>query len=155
MLYRKLLNKVWKDIENHFEIKLGCCRGKLIYYGDRLLLINDVLTSLPMFMLSIFEIPNPVRKRLDFYRSRFFCQSDENKSKYHLTRRGVIVRPKDQGCLGVEGLKIKTKCLLSKWLFKLLREDGFGRSCLEISISTQKPCPRFKPNPLIHLFGKL
>ena len=41
-------------------------------YGDRLILVNSVLTSLPMFMLSFLQIPKGVRKRLDVFRSRFF-----------------------------------------------------------------------------------
>lgn len=55
--YRKLLNKVWKEIEDSLEKKLSCWKGKLLSYGARLVLINAVLTSLPMFMLSFFEIP--------------------------------------------------------------------------------------------------
>ena len=70
--YRKLLNKEWNPVERRFEKKLGCWQGKLLSYGDRLVLINSVLTSLPMFMLSFLEIPKGVLKRLDFYRSRFF-----------------------------------------------------------------------------------
>jgi hypothetical protein len=70
--YRRLLNKEWKPAEDRFERKLGCCAGKLLSYGDRLVLINSVLSSLPMFLLSFFLIPKGVRKRLDFYRSRFF-----------------------------------------------------------------------------------
>jgi hypothetical protein len=45
--------------------------GKLLSYGDMLVLINSVRTSLPMFLLSFFEIPVGVRKR-DFFRSRSF-----------------------------------------------------------------------------------
>jgi hypothetical protein len=41
-------------------------------YGGRLVLINSVLSSLAMFMLSFYEIPNNVLKKLDYYRSRFF-----------------------------------------------------------------------------------
>ena len=70
--YRKLLNKEWKPVEDRFDRKLGSWAGKLLSYGDRLVLINAVLTSLPMFLLSFFEIPKGVRKRLDIYRSRFF-----------------------------------------------------------------------------------
>ena len=55
--YRKLLNKEWKPIEDHFEKKLGSWAGKMFSYGDRLVLINSVPTSLPMFLLSFFEIP--------------------------------------------------------------------------------------------------
>jgi hypothetical protein len=44
--------------------------------------------------------------------------------KYRLTKWNIICRPKDQGGLGVEVLEIKNWCLLSKWLFKLLSEEG-------------------------------
>jgi hypothetical protein len=35
-------------------------------------LINSVLTSLVMFMMSFFEVPRGVLKKIDFYRSRFY-----------------------------------------------------------------------------------
>jgi hypothetical protein len=70
--YRRLLNGEWKPVEDRFEKKLACWLGKLLSYGDILVLINSVLMSLPMFILFFFELPKGVRKRLDFYRSRFF-----------------------------------------------------------------------------------
>ena len=128
--YRKLLNKEWKPVEDRFEKKLASWVGKLLSYGDRLVLINSVLSSLPMFLLSFFEIPKGVLKRLDFYRSRFFWQSDQHKKKYRLTKWSIICRPKDQGGLGVELLQIKNKCLLSKWLSKILNEEGVWQELL-------------------------
>lgn len=116
--HRKLSNKEWK-CKDRFGKKLSCWKGKLLSYGGRLILINSVLTSMPMFLLSFFEVPVGVRKRLDFYRSRFFWHSDEVKRKYKLIRWDIICRPKDQGGLGIENLEVKNKCLLSKWLFKL------------------------------------
>ena len=88
--YRKLLNSEWYPVETRFEGKLSCWKGTLLSYGDILILVNSVLTSLPMFMLSFLQIPFGVRKRLDFYRSRFFWQSDENKCKYRLTKGNMI-----------------------------------------------------------------
>jgi hypothetical protein len=35
-------------------------------------LINSVLSSLPMLMLSFFEVPKEVLEKIDFFRSRFF-----------------------------------------------------------------------------------
>jgi hypothetical protein len=125
--YLKLKNSEWKPIEDRFERKLANWLGKLLSYGDRLILINSVLTSLPMFMLSFFEIPKGVRKRLDFFRSRFFWDSDGLKKKYRLTKWNIICRPKDQGGLGIEVLEIKNKCLLTKWLYKILHGDGVWR----------------------------
>jgi hypothetical protein len=57
-----------------------------------------------------FEIPKELRKRLSFYRSRFFWQSDGQQKKYRLT--------------------IKNGCLISKWLFKLLSEEGVWQELL-------------------------
>jgi hypothetical protein len=93
--YRRLLNGEWKPVEDRFEKNLACWLGKLLSYGDRLVLINSFLTSLPMFILSFFELPKGVRKRLDFYRSRFFWQSDQTKKKYRLSKWNMICRPKD------------------------------------------------------------
>ena len=94
-------------------------------YGGQLVLINSVLTSIPMFLLSFFEVPKGVQKRHDFYRSRFFWHSDNVKTTYRLARRDIICRPKDQGGLGIEKIEIKNKCLMSKWLYRLSVEtDG-------------------------------
>jgi hypothetical protein len=128
--FRKLKNGEWKPIEDRFEKKLSSWIGKMLSYGDRLILINSVLTSLPMFMLSFFEIPIGVRKRLDFFRSRFFWQSDGHKRKYRLTKWSMMCHPKDQGGLGIEVLEIKNNCLLSKWLYKLLNEEGVWQELL-------------------------
>jgi hypothetical protein len=76
-----------------------------------------------MFMLQFFELPKGVQKRLDLFCSHFLWQSDGHKKKYSLTRWNIICRPKDQGGLGVEVLELKNKCLLSKWLFKILNEQ--------------------------------
>jgi hypothetical protein len=84
-----------------------------------------------MFMLSFLDIPKGIQKRFDFYRSScFFWQSDQHKRKYRLARWNISCRPKDQGDLGVEVLVIKNKCLLSKWLFKLLNKEGVWQELL-------------------------
>ena len=123
-------------------------------YGGRLILINSVLTSMPMFLL-FFEVPVGVRKRLDFYRSRFFWQSDENKSKYRLAKWDILCRPKDQGGLGIENLQVKNICLLSKWLYRISIEEGCGYSYCETSICTLKLLLRLRHNRMILLFGRV
>ena len=112
--HRELTNREWKCIEDLFEKKFSCWKGKLMSYGGRLILINSVLMSMSMFLLSFFEVPVGVKKRLDFYRSRFFWQSDELKKKYRLAKWDIICRPKDQVGLGIENLEVKNRCLLSK-----------------------------------------
>ena len=38
--------------------------------------------------------------------------------------------PKDQGGLGVLNLSVHNRCLLSKWLFKLINADGLWQQML-------------------------
>ena len=86
----------------------------MLSVGGRLVLINSVLSSLPMFMMSFFEIPRGVLKKWDYFRSHFFWQSDEHKTKYRLTKWEVVCTPKDQEGLGVLNLDVHNKYLLSK-----------------------------------------
>ena len=51
---RKLNKKDWKEIENRIEKRLSGWKGKMLTVGGHLVLINSMLTSLPMFMMSFF-----------------------------------------------------------------------------------------------------
>ena len=130
MHHRRLLNKEWKEIEERFQRKLSCWKGKHLSYGGRLVLINSVLSSLPLFMLSFFQVPKGIIKKLDYYRSRFFWQSDGHKKKYRLAKWSILCTPKDQGGLGILNLELQNKCLLSKWLFKLINGEGVWQDLL-------------------------
>jgi hypothetical protein len=127
---RKLSNKDWQSVEERFEKKLSSWKGKLLSVGGRLVLINSVLSSLPMFMMSFFEVPKGVLQRIEFFRSRFFWQNDQHKKKYRLVKWSVVCQPKEQGGLGVTNLEIQNRCLLSKWLVKLCNEDGLWQQVI-------------------------
>jgi hypothetical protein len=60
MSSRKLLNKDWSVVEERFQKKLSSWKGKLLLSGGRLVLINSVLSSFPMFLMSFFKIPKGV-----------------------------------------------------------------------------------------------
>jgi len=127
---RKLNNKDWKVIEERIEKRLSGWKGKMLSVGGRMVLINSVLSSLPMFMMSFFELPKGVLEKIDCFRSCFYWQNDQHKRKYRLAKWEILCQPKDQGGLGIQNLDIQNKCLLSKWLFKLLNEDGMWQELL-------------------------
>jgi hypothetical protein len=70
--YRRLSNAYWKRVEERFKKRLSSWKGKYLSTGVCLTLINSVLSSLPMYMMSFFAIPKGVLKKLDYFRSRFF-----------------------------------------------------------------------------------
>ena len=128
MHHRRLTIGEWKTVEAKFEKKLSSWKGKLMSVGGRLVLINSVLTSLAMFMMSFFEVPKGVLEKIDYFRSRFFWQGEGHKKKYRLAKWDVICQPKEVGGLGILNLEVQNKCLLSKWLYKLLNEEGMWQS---------------------------
>jgi hypothetical protein len=113
MHYKKISNTDWKIIKEKFE-KLSCWKGEILSYGGRLVLINAVLSSLALFMLTFYEVPKGILHKLDFFRSRFFWQGDNHKKKYRLTKWNIICRPKDQGGLGILNLEKQNTSLISK-----------------------------------------
>ena len=125
MHHRQLLNS-----EERFQKKLSSWKAKNLSYGGRLILLNSVLSSLPMFMMSFFEIPKGVLKNLDQFRSRYYWQGSKDKYKYRLTRWDILCRPKDQGGLGILDLQLQNKCLLAKWLVNLINSDGTWQTLL-------------------------
>ena len=93
--YRKLSNNDWMKIQERFEKRLSSWKGKNLSTGGPLTLINSVLSSLPMYIMFFFEISKGVRKKLDYFRSRFFWQSDEHKRKYRLAKWDILCQSKD------------------------------------------------------------
>jgi hypothetical protein len=61
----RISKKDWSTVEERFQKKLSSWKGKLLSAGGRLVLINSVLSILPMFMMSFFRIPKGVLKRFD------------------------------------------------------------------------------------------
>ncbi|WVZ53559.1 hypothetical protein U9M48_004482, partial [Paspalum notatum var. saurae] len=135
MHYRKLRNSEWRHIEERFEKQLIGWKGKLLSVGGRLVLINSVLSSLPMFMLSFFAIPKG------------------HKKKYHLIKWDQIRQPKEQGGLGIIDLEVQNKCLLSKWLYKLANENGIRQSLLRDKYLKSKPLGAELKGPGFLTFG--
>jgi hypothetical protein len=106
MHHKRINNKDWQGVEERIQKKLSSWKGKFLLVGGRLVLINSVLSNLAIFMLSFFEIPKGILKKLDYYRSRFFWQCDEHKKKYRLARWSVLCKPKECGGLGIQNLEI-------------------------------------------------
>lgn len=110
----RIHNKDWKPVEEKIEKKLGCWQGKLLAIGGRVALINSSISSVPLYMMSLYSLPCGVREKIDFYRRRFLWQEDQGIRKYHLVKWPVICLPKDQGGLGILDLDVMNKALLGK-----------------------------------------
>jgi hypothetical protein len=86
--------------------KLSSWKGNHLSVGGYPVLINSVLTSLVIFMLSFFEVLRRVLEKIDHYRSMFYWQSDQHKKKYKLVRWNIICQPREQGSLDIHNIDV-------------------------------------------------
>jgi hypothetical protein len=77
-----------------------------------------------LFMLSFFQVPRAVLEKIEYFKSRIFWQDDDHKKKYRLVKWDILCQPKDQGGMGIMNIDIQNQCLLSKWLYELINEQG-------------------------------
>jgi magnesium-transporting ATPase (P-type) len=84
-----------KGLKNGLKKRLTSWKGKYLFVGGRLTLINLVLSSLPMYMMSFFAVPRGVLKKLDYFHSRFFWQQ-KKKNKYRLPNGIFYANPKSK-----------------------------------------------------------
>ena len=69
--YKKLRNSDWKLIEELFEKRFSSWKGKHLSIGGRLTLINSVLSSLPMYMMSFLRSPKGFLKNWTIFAPAF------------------------------------------------------------------------------------
>ncbi|XP_020252248.1 uncharacterized protein LOC109829595 [Asparagus officinalis] len=114
------------------EKRLALWKGNSLSRGGRLVLVNDVLSSIPTFWLSYFLFPVWVIEKIDKMRRRFLWSGSlEHKGCSNLVKWDEVCKPKKCGGLGVKNLKVMNKALLGKWLWKCTRvEIGNGNYAL-------------------------
>jgi len=89
-------------------------------YGGRLVLINSVLSSLPLYYFSFNKIPKKVLKVLvRLQREILWCGNSE-QNKISWVKWDAICIPKAEGGLGVKNLEMFNLALLSKWRCRYL-----------------------------------
>ena len=64
--------KNWEVIEEKLKKRLGKWKAKMLSFGGRLTLVKRVLSSLPLYYVSLFRAPMSVLNKLESMRQRFF-----------------------------------------------------------------------------------
>jgi hypothetical protein len=90
--YRRLIYFEWIINTERPLKRLSSWKSKLALEG-RLVLINSVLTKMVLYMISFFLLPKGVFHKINYYRSRFFWQEDNEKKKYQMVKWSVVCRP--------------------------------------------------------------
>lgn len=110
--------EIWSSVIEKCEKKLTRWKTHPSRGGTPTL-INFVLDSLPTYMMSDFPIPAGVVNKLD----KFLQQGNNERKGYNLFKWDAVTVEKRQGGLGIKNLKIQSKALRIKWLWKYSNEN--------------------------------
>lgn len=112
-MFDPLITKVHKT--------LAGWKGRLVSFGGKLILIKHVLSSLPIHMLSVLNLPKGVFSALKGIFSNFLWGSTiENRKRKWISWRKICL-PIEEGGLGIRWLSEVQNSLLMKFAWKILQ----------------------------------
>jgi hypothetical protein len=112
------------------ENKLHHWQGNFLTYGGRLTLLKACLSSVSLYMLSFYEIPEVPLHRFEFCMKRLFWEEKDRVKKYPLVNWEYVCQPHNMEGLGVVDLSVMNKCLLIKWLWNLETFEGIWQNLI-------------------------
>lgn len=108
-----------------FEKKLEGWRGNLLFLGEKVVILNAILSYLPPYYMSLFVLPRQVKEKIDRIWKRFLWnRSTTSSNKYHMVSWGQVCKPRQAGELGILDLKTFNMVLMTKWWWHLLKRPN-------------------------------
>ena len=116
--------QTWDPLTTKCERKLARWKQRHLSFGERVTLINLVLTSIPIYFLSFFRIPKQVVNKIVRLQRNFLWGGTSDQIKIPWIRWETVCLPKEQGGLGVKDITSFNISLLGKWKWDLLQNQG-------------------------------
>lgn len=102
--------------------RLSKWKGRHLSFGGRIILIQSVLSSLPLYFFSFFRVPRKVLKIIIGIQRSFLWGGYESSKKISWVIWKKVCSPKERGGLGIKDLDLFNLSLLGKWRWRLLVE---------------------------------
>uniref|UniRef100_A0A8I6X3U8 Reverse transcriptase domain-containing protein n=1 Tax=Hordeum vulgare subsp. vulgare TaxID=112509 RepID=A0A8I6X3U8_HORVV len=97
--------------------------GRFTSKGSKTIIIGSNLSSLPMYMMGLYILPESVHSSFDKELARFFWQAGDGRPKYHMVKWADICLPKDRGGLGILASRRMNVALMLRWVWRITRGD--------------------------------
>ncbi|GKB01989.1 hypothetical protein Tco_0830033 [Tanacetum coccineum] len=105
----------WNEIVAKLHSRLSKWKG-------RLTLLESVLSSSPIYYMSIYKVPSKVLKCLEDIRRKFFIGADVKEKKMSWFKWSRALASKDKGGLGVSSFFALNRGLLFKWRWRFFND---------------------------------
>ena len=94
--------------------KLAGWKARLLPFVGRSVLVKSVMSSIPNYVLQAITLPAHLCENLDKINRDFLWGSTSEKRRLHLVGWSKIIRPKEEGGLGIQAARAKNLALLAK-----------------------------------------
>ena len=94
--------------------KLAGWKAKFLSFVDRTVLVKSVMSTIPNYVMQGATLPVHLCDKLDKINKDFLWGSSSEKRRLHLVGWEKIIRPKDEGWLGIQSARAKNIALLAK-----------------------------------------
>lgn len=100
-------------------------KGRLLSKGGHLVLINSVLSAVPVYHMCSLPLPKGVIAAIDRRRRSFLWTGDDSASSSQcLIAWKRVCLPKEEGGLGIKSIGLQNRCLLLKFTHKLFHHES-------------------------------
>ncbi|XP_062093360.1 uncharacterized protein LOC133799353 [Humulus lupulus] len=114
----------WDPVLSKCATRLDSWKSAFLSRGGRLTLIQSVLSSIPVYYLSLFCIPKNVAMTIEKLMRDFFWEGADNSGADHLVSWADVCNSRSHGGLGVGSLVLRNKAFLMKWLWRFPLEKN-------------------------------
>ena len=104
--------------------RVAGCRGRLLSFGKRLILVQACLASIPSYLMGFIKFPKWAIKLINSQLAHCFWDDYEGHHKYHLTAWKSITMRKEFGGFGITDIGDMNLALLAFWISRYYNSEG-------------------------------
>ncbi|XP_060190654.1 uncharacterized protein LOC132619919 [Lycium barbarum] len=130
----------YNDLIKKVKNRLQTWKGRLLSFGGKVVLINNVLMSMPIHLLSAIKPPKCGINDMHKIFSRFFWNNSEEGRRRHWSSWLNLSKPKEEGGVGFRSLFDVSKALCAKLWWKFRTTNTLWENYMWI-----KYCKRHSP----------
>lgn len=110
---------IWEPLVERFRRRLAVWKRTYLSKGGRLVLLKSTLSSLSVYMMSLYLMPMTVALELEKIMKRFLWGTRDGDKKFHLVAWDVVCLPFEEGGLGLKRIREFNIALMCKWFWRL------------------------------------
>ena len=131
----------WEPVLNKLKARLSVWKGRYLSLAGRTCVIKSILTTIPLFYLSVFKAPESVYKSIISIQRKFLWGWGKEKKPISWVSWGDLCKPKEEGGLRLKNIKKFNFSLLAKWRWRFIaQEKGKWKEVLQSKYGVELDC---------------